>query len=305
MMEEPHFYHFLAEGNIICDLESDHRDEAIETLCRRLAKNTGGLDPDETVKAVVSREDVVPTVVSPGLAVPHARLANVKQLLVALGTSLKGIDFKAPGAAPVNVMVLILTPKDDPGIHLQVLAALAKDFKDPETVRQVAAMETPVEILKFFSEKKGDMPSCLRARDVMNHEPVTLFEGDTLGKAIETFAIGKAFDIPVIDEDRDIRGVIALEDILRLSLPEHLLWMDDLSPILNFQPFAELLRSDSETKLADFMRESFVSVDADVPAIQLAKIFLMERVRQIIVTEDSKLAGVVGIQGFCTKLFWA
>lgn len=303
--KEPHFYHYLAEGNIICELKAETKIEAIEELSKRLTKNTAGLDYDEVKDAVIAREQVVPTVLAPGLAVPHARMADVKQLVIGLGTSMEGIDFDAPGMPPVNVIIQILTPKDDPGLHLQVLAALAKDFKDPETVRKLAAMETPSELIDFFHMAEGELPNYLRAKDVMNSSPVVLKEIDSLNKAIETFALKKVYDIPVVDDEGDIRGVISLEDILKFSLPEHLLWMNDLSPILRFEPFTEMLRNDHETKLADFMREDFIAVEEEIPAIQLAKIFLMNNVRQIIVSKGQKLCGVVNIAGFSTKLFWA
>jgi mannitol/fructose-specific phosphotransferase system IIA component (Ntr-type) len=300
---EPHFYQYLAEGNIICGLHAENGFEAISELTRNLTKNTAGLDFDEIVEAVNAREKIIPTVVAPGLAVPHARMDNIDRLIVALGTSIKGVDFQAKGAQPVNVVILILTPKDDPGLHLQVLAALAKDFKNPETVRKLAAMEAPADVLKFFSEVK--LPDYLRAKDVMNSSPVTLQESDTLHTVIETFATQNVYDIPVIDEDNDLRGRVSVENILKLSLPEHILWMNDLTPIQKFQPFAEMIRDENETKLADFMTEEIVSVDEDIPAIQLAKIFAMENARQIIVTREGKLAGVVNIKGFITKLFWA
>jgi CBS domain-containing protein len=244
-------------------------------------------------------------VIAPGLAVPHARMAEISNLLIAIGTSLSGIDFKAAGMPPVNVVIMILSPKDNPGIHLQVMAALAKEFSDPESVRKLAALETPADVVRAFAERSEELPGYLRACDVMNASPVTLLENDTLGTAIETFAVRNVLDIPLLDPDGDIRGTVSLEDILKLSLPEHLLWMNDLSPILHFQPFAEMLRSENETKLADFMREDVETVEADVPAIQLAKIFLMKRVRQIIVTRDGKFIGAVSLQGFSTKLFWA
>jgi PTS system nitrogen regulatory IIA component len=302
---DPHFYQFLAEGNIICDLNAESCEEAIAELSARLAKNNAGIDTQEIVEAVIAREKIVPTVIAPGLAVPHARMDNLNQMLVALGTSRKGISFKTPGMPPVNVVIMILTPKDDPGLHLQILAALAKDFKDPESIRNVAASETSGEILNYFTSSDTEIPDYLRAKDVMNSSPVTLLESDTLNNAIEVFATSKVMDVPIMDDEGDIRGAISLEDILKFSLPEHILWMDDLSPILRFQPFAELLREDHETKLADLMRENIISVDQGIPAIQLAKIFLMENVRQIVVTKEGKLAGVVNLQNFITKLFWA
>ena len=304
-IKDPHFFHFLAEGNIICNLKSENRDAAIHELTERLIKNNAGLKLEETVDAVLAREAISSTVVSPGLAIPHARMSNVKQLLVALGTSIEGVDFNVSGMPRVNVIILILTPKDDPGLHLQVLAALAQDFKEPETIKKVSAFESPSDILRFFSETNVEIPEYLMANHVMNSEPVTLLDSDSLGKAIDTFATKKVLDIPIVDNEGDIRGVIAIEDLLRHSLPEHLLWMDDLSPILNFQPFAETLKTEKETKIADFMKEQYISVEETVPAIQLAKIFLMNNIRQIIVTHEGKLAGVVNINGFITKLFWA
>jgi nitrogen PTS system EIIA component len=304
-INDPHFFHFLAEGNIICGLTAETRDGAIHELAERLITNTAGLDLNNVVNAVIAREEIASTVVSPGLAIPHARMTNVKQLLVALGTSRKGVDFKSEGMPLSNVVILILTPKDDPGLHLQVLAALAKDFKDPETVKKISVFESPVDILRFFSKTNVEIPKYLMAKHVMNSAPMTLLESDPISTAIDAFATKKVLDIPVIDHEGDIRGVIAIEDILRHSLPEHLLWMDDLSPILRFQPFAETLKTEKETKIADFMKEEFISVDETVPAIQIAKIFLMNNVRQVIVTSDGKLAGVVNINGFITKLFWA
>jgi nitrogen PTS system EIIA component len=300
----PHFYNFLAEGNILCGLKSKKHSEVIKELINTLAKNSAGLNIDETFNAVMEREKLMPTVVSPGLAVPHARMANVKQLLIALGTSSDGVDFKSPmGSA--NVVILILTPKDDPGLHLQVLAALAHDFKEPDTIGKLKYITEASKIIEFFSGAEADLPDHLKAKDIINKTPVTLTEADSLEHAIKTFATKKIMDIPIVDEDNDVRGVISLEDLLKFSLPEHLLWLNDLSPILHFQPFAEMLKSDKETKVADFMREEYISVDENVPAIQLAKIFMVDHVRRIIVTSKGKFAGVVDIQDFTTQLFWA
>ena len=53
------------------------------------------------------------------------------------------------------------------------------------------------------------------------------------------------------------------------------------------------------------MREEFLKVDRDVPAIQLAKLFLVHHLRQLVITgKDGRLAGVVELKEFCAKLFW-
>ncbi|MBN1865149.1 MAG: PTS sugar transporter subunit IIA [Victivallales bacterium] len=297
------FHNYVAEGNVICGITSKQSESAIDELLRLLAKNTTCLDSKSAKDALLEREKVMPTMVSPGLAVPHARLPDIKQIIVALGTSEQGIDFKS-AMGPAHVVALILTPKDDPGMHLQILAALARDLSEPGTIKRIASFKKSAELLRFLSGYESELPDFVSAKNILNPKPVMLREADTLETAIKAFATNRVLDIPVVDEEMDVLGVLSLEDILRLSLPEHLLWLEDLSPILHFQPFADMLRNDRDTKVADCMREDFIKVEEDVPAVQLAKLFLINNARRIIVTRNGKFAGVVDIQDFTTQLFW-
>ena len=299
-----HFVDFLAKGNIICNAKEPDCASVIESLAERLCVNTAGLDKQEVLNAVMAREKLFPTIMASGLAVPHARMANVGTLLVAMAILPNGIFFNLPDKPTVKVVVMLLTPKNDPGLHLQVLSALAKDFQDPGTIDKVSTIQTPAEVLTFFKQASIDISDYIKAKDVMDKNPLTLLESDTLSKAIETFSINQVQTVPVIDVDGDLRGTLSLRDILKFSLPEHILWMDDLSTIYRFEPFAEMLKADKESKLADFMNDRFVSVDENIPAIQLAKIFLMEGNQQIIVVRNGKLAGVVKLKDFVAKLFW-
>ena len=53
------------------------------------------------------------------------------------------------------------------------------------------------------------------------------------------------------------------------------------------------------------MREEFITVHADIPAVQLAKLFLMHKLQKLLVVDDSnRLAGIVELKDFCAKLFW-
>ena len=302
---DPHFCRFLAEGNVITGSKAATAEEVIKELAQLLAKNTAGLDATEITEEVLLREKRMPTIIGSGLAVPHARTESVDHLIVGMATSAKGIDFQVPGMPLVNVVILVLTPADDPGLHLQVLSALAKDFKDPNAVHEISALHNPAEVLTYFKTSQLELPQFLRARDVMNKTPDTLLENNTLSEAIELFATKNADEIPVVDESNELRGVVSLTDLLKFSLPEHLLWMDDLSLIYRFQPFSEVLQAANETKVADFMREEFITVEENIPAIQLAKLFLVHRIQKLLVVDSSrKLAGVVELKDFSAKLFW-
>lgn len=301
----PDFVKYLAEENIVCHTSAATVEETVREMAHILAGGKTDLDPEIIREKVMERESVMSTVIVPGLAVPHARIPGLQGMLVAMVTSLDGIDFHAPGFPPVHVAVMILTPEDEPGLHLQVVSALALAFRSGETAKAVTELETPAEIIRYFTTAEVAIPKFLRANDIVKRNIPVLKENDTLRKAIEIFAKHSSGLIPVIDDENDLRGVISLKDILHYSLPEHLLWMNDLSSIDRFQPFAEALATADETKLADVMREEYISVNENVPAIQLAKLFLLHNEPELIVTDaNGRLAGIVALKDFCASLLW-
>ena len=301
---QKHFHDFLSANNILCNVKCADRDELLRLLLSTLKRHHPGLDLDLAAREVKEREELFPTVIAPGLAVPHARIPDLSAPLVAMACSPEGVDF-ASEMGPVKVTILLLTPVDEPNLHMQLLAALAGDFGGEGVVDRVAAMKTPAEVIGCFSGSEHTMPTYLKAADVMRGNVVTVYENDTLQTAIRTFATSGIDELVVIDRSGDLRGVVALSDLLSFSLPEHLLWMEDLSPIYRFQPFADMLKSSDDTRVADIMREEFVTVDREVPAVQLAKLFLVHQVHKLIITgPGGKLAGVVELKEFCAKLFW-
>ena len=66
-----------------------------------------------------------------------------------------------------------------------------------------------------------------------------------------------------------------------------------------------MLKTADESKVADIMREEFLSANVNDPAVKLAKIFLMNKLSQLIIVDDAgKVAGVVTLKNFSAKVFW-
>jgi len=203
------------------------------------------------------------------------------------------------------VMVLLLTPVDDPNLHLQLLSALAKAFEDPATTEKISRCGNANEFMSYFSDGTSDIADYLTAEDLMEPFPALLQETDSLLDAIGKFAVTRSEELPVIDNSGDLRGVLSLTDLLKYSLPAHLLWLEDLSPMYRLQPFSDMLKTAGETKVADVMREEFVRAETGDPAVKLAKIFLMEKLSRLVIVDASgKPAGVVTLEHFSAKLFW-
>ncbi|MCU7940427.1 MAG: CBS domain-containing protein [gamma proteobacterium symbiont of Bathyaustriella thionipta] len=100
---------------------------------------------------------------------------------------------------------------------------------------------------------------------------------------------------------------VSEEELIRLCLPEYITWMDDLSPILNFEPFAEILQREKNMPVMEIMEiaEQYATVDESTPAIQVAKVMMRREVRQVFVLQGKKLRGIISIQDLIQKVLRA
>ena len=297
------FCSFLQEHNIVCGVTESDGKVVLENLISLLKRHYPALDIEFTRKEVESREALFPTMVAPGLAIPHARIPGLTEPLTAIACIPEGCDFGTDDKA--KVMVLILTPVDDPNLHMQLLSALAAEFKNNEVTDKVSKISSAQDLIKFFSDDTTFIPDYLTAGDLMEKFPDMLQETDSILDAVKKFAVTRSEELPVIDNTGDLRGVLSLSDLFKYSLPEHLLWLEDLSPIYELQPFSDMLKTADETKVADIMREEFIKANVNDPAVKLAKTFMMNNLSQlIIVNDEGKVAGLVTLKNFSAKLFW-
>lgn len=136
----------LGEKYLLPDLEARTAREAIAELSARAA-DLLNLDAKTVYDAVWQREQMMSTGLEHGLAVPHARLPQVRRPTVLLGRSERGVDFNAADGRAARIICLLLTPANDQGAQIQLLSAVARTFSDEDARRRVAEARSATEIL--------------------------------------------------------------------------------------------------------------------------------------------------------------
>jgi len=136
----------LSEKRYQPRLEASTARQAIEALSK-LAATALNLPADRIAEAVWQREQVVHTGIGKGIAVPHARLPDIKSPCVVIGRDFEGIDFDAPDGRPAQIICLLLSPAANETAQLDMLDAVARAFNDPATVEQALEAESYTEFL--------------------------------------------------------------------------------------------------------------------------------------------------------------
>ncbi len=240
--------------------------------------------------------------IAKGIAIPHVRLNTIDDLMIGIATSKSGIIFtdKEP---PVHIIILLLTPKEKPSLHLQVLSSLSKIILKDNIIDSIIAMNDSEDIWKFFNRENLNFPDYICAGDIMSPDPISLSEFQNLAEAIDLIVRKNISDVPVIDKEGDLVGVVTAYELLKVCLPDYILWIDDLSPIINFEPFTHILQNESNTWLAEIMSFDYAVVDEKDPAITVAKEITKHKSNQAYVLRDKKLVGVISIERFVNKIF--
>ena len=293
---------FCTINDIICQAPQRESNDIIRTLVYRLTGNHGIRDPQGIVDAVLERETLSSTVMPNGIAVPHARLSGIERPYIAIATSREGFIFDA---GPVYLVFLILIPTEQPAFFLQTLRSLATSMLEEDATKRLAAATSADEVMRFFKTGGLRLSSYICAADVMVPPKITLRENASLKDAIDIFTTTDHEEVPVVDKEGDLVGVVSASALVGVCLPDYLLWMDDLSPIQNFEPFAEVLRKEHSTWLSEIMSEQYAYVQVSSPAIQVAAEFARQNTAHCYVLKDKHLAGVVTLRTFLHKIFRA
>jgi len=123
-----HFTDYLDAPGFVRRLRGRDPEDVIGELAKALAP-LAGVDAKTIASAAIDREHIMATGIGQGVAVPHARLAGLVKPLVAVGLSENGVDFDAPDGIGAQIICLILTPLQDDGAQLEILADIAATFK--------------------------------------------------------------------------------------------------------------------------------------------------------------------------------
>ena len=115
----------LDDGLILPRLEARDRTGVLREMAARLeARHAPGLD-DSLLDKLLKREELGTTAIGKGVAVPHCRAKGLKAPALLLGLSPDGVAFDAVDGKPSHVFFLLVSPEDNPGAGLRLLAAIA------------------------------------------------------------------------------------------------------------------------------------------------------------------------------------
>ncbi|MBP7342344.1 MAG: PTS sugar transporter subunit IIA [Syntrophaceae bacterium] len=117
------------------------------------------IDRVKAIDVLQQREKLGSTGIGDGVAIPHGKVSDLQDLVVAFGRSKTGIAFDAIDGKPVHLFFLLLAPENSTGQHLKALAKISKMLKTPNFRKKLLDAKSKSDLYKAIVEQDESCPA--------------------------------------------------------------------------------------------------------------------------------------------------
>jgi fructose-specific phosphotransferase system IIA component len=145
----------LTPQRIRVPLQVADKEQAITAMVDVLAADGAIADAAKVLAAVRERERTRTTGIGGGLALPHGKSPAAPQLAMAIGKPAGPIDFDSVDGKPVNLIIMLVSPMDKTGPHIQALAHISRLLSVEAFRRKLIAASSADEMFQLISEQEA------------------------------------------------------------------------------------------------------------------------------------------------------
>lgn len=137
-------------------LDGNDKESAITELVDLLASAGVLQNRDTVLNAVLTREKTRSTGIGSGIAIPHGKCNAVKELVMAIGITKEPIDFQSIDGNPVKIILLLVSPADQTGPHIQALARISRVMLDDSFKTKLENAKSVEQAEQLLKEKEAE-----------------------------------------------------------------------------------------------------------------------------------------------------
>jgi PTS system nitrogen regulatory IIA component len=153
-------HNLLTQDLVIPELDSTTRDGVLKEMSVFLKKRDKITKDKDLYEKLLGREELGSTAIGDGVAIPHCKMKGVKDPLVMLAISKKGIDFHSLDGKPSYIFFLVVSSPDNPSVNLQILAAIAhlirKAKRGINKIQEAKDIDLILNVIKDEEERIDD-----------------------------------------------------------------------------------------------------------------------------------------------------
>ncbi len=295
------FSNYLDSNLIFTDVKGSSMEEIIKEMVEKIAskEKSVNLRKDEITSAVIKREQEISTAIGKGVAIPHARIENFNDFIVAVGVVETPFRAKVEASASkdtVELVFLIISDVLKNKNILKIMSAVSKlVIKYPHIADKMKTIKDSAEILKAVQEADIEIGHKITAEDVLSPDIIPLSPNSTLEEVAKRFIIEHTSGLPVVDENGKFLGEITEKELIEFGMPKYLSLMQDLNFLTVGEPFEEYLVNEKTTTIENLYRnkDELIILDRKAPIMEICFIMVSKNITRLYVVENGEYLGLI------------
>jgi fructose-specific phosphotransferase system IIA component len=151
------FAEYLHDGGIIVHSPAKTRWDIIHDLVTTAVEHSFiPRESEEEVRhALIVREKTMTTGIGKNVAIPHCKVSCIKEIVIMMATSVKGVNFEAIDNLPAKIIVLLLVPTSKADKHVKILSTIARVLSDDEFKDKLDKFDNAQDLLSYIVSYEG------------------------------------------------------------------------------------------------------------------------------------------------------
>ena len=146
---------FIKPDSIYVDVDVDSKKNLFKQISNIFSKE----DSDKgsvIIEKLNERERLGSTGIGNGVAIPHSKINSIEKTKVIFLKLKSAIDFSASDKIDVDLVFVILAPKNCQSEHLLVLSSISSFLRKKSIVQRLRDLNKPMDIHNFFKKFSED-----------------------------------------------------------------------------------------------------------------------------------------------------
>jgi PTS system nitrogen regulatory IIA component len=136
-------------------LTARSKDEALEEMINTFIIGGLKLNRSSIVDVLKQRESLGSTGIGDGVAIPHGKVSDIHDIIMAFGRSEDGIAYESLDGKPVYLFFMVLAPENSAGQHLKILAKISKMLKEEYFRKKLLEAGSRDDLYRIITEQEN------------------------------------------------------------------------------------------------------------------------------------------------------
>ena len=146
----------LKSDRVFLDIPARTREQVLSFVSEALAETSALKKAEEVVGLLLDRERLGATLVGEQAALPHCKVPGLKEVVTAFARTAEPVNFSNDGEGEsVRLFFFVLSPRDQPAAHLQVLASIARLLRSAEARQAFLDAGSPEDLADSLRRLEG------------------------------------------------------------------------------------------------------------------------------------------------------